>query len=106
MNVAASSLSDSSDDFSLDLGGQWNLVILRKVCCSSLLAQVNSNGTVKAVGTVPGDIVTDLQAAGIIGDPYYGYNDVLYRWIGLDNWTYSRSFTVEAGLLTNTRVLF
>ncbi|XP_051475768.1 beta-mannosidase isoform X2 [Apus apus] len=25
-------------------------------------------------------------------DPYYRFNDMMYRWISLDNWTYSRSF--------------
>nr|XP_054489782.1 beta-mannosidase isoform X7 [Agelaius phoeniceus] len=25
-------------------------------------------------------------------DPYYRFNDVMYRWISLDNWTYSRTF--------------
>ncbi|NXY48253.1 MANBA mannosidase, partial [Ceuthmochares aereus] len=25
-------------------------------------------------------------------DPYYRFNDVMYRWISLDNWTYSKTF--------------
>ncbi|RXN06765.1 beta-mannosidase isoform X1 [Labeo rohita] len=27
-------------------------------------------------------------------DPYYRFNDLAYRWISLDNWTYTTSFTV------------
>ncbi len=42
---------------------------------------------------VPGSIYTDLIAAGVLGDPYFRFNDELYRWVAYDNWTYSRNFT-------------
>lgn len=29
-------------------------------------------------------------------DPYYRFNDLAYRWISLDNWTYTTSFSVPA----------
>ncbi len=29
----------------------------------------------------------------IIKDPYYRFNDVDYRWIANDNWTYTSDFT-------------
>uniref|UniRef100_A0A4W3J9R8 Beta-mannosidase n=1 Tax=Callorhinchus milii TaxID=7868 RepID=A0A4W3J9R8_CALMI len=29
-------------------------------------------------------------------DPYYRFNDNAYKWIALDNWTYSRTFTLPA----------
>ncbi|KAH7945857.1 hypothetical protein HPB49_016600 [Dermacentor silvarum] len=32
--------------------------------------------------------------AGIIGEPYYGDNDLDYEWVGLENWTFYRSFAV------------
>ncbi len=46
------------------------------------------------------------MAAGFIDNPYYRYNDVLYRWIGLDNWRYSRIFTVDTSVLSHKRVRY
>lgn len=43
-----------SQCFVLDLGGKWNLS--------------NANKTINIVGTVPGDIYTDLNANGVIGN--------------------------------------
>ena len=45
------------------------------------------------VGLVPGNVHSALQQAGQIEDPYYRFNDVVYKWISNDSWTYSRSFT-------------
>ncbi|XP_062492706.1 beta-mannosidase isoform X2 [Pezoporus occidentalis] len=52
----------------------------------------NGNGSVVLRGEVPGCVHTALHRAGLIQDPYYRFNDVMYRWISLDNWTYSRTF--------------
>ncbi|XP_064004481.1 beta-mannosidase isoform X1 [Pogoniulus pusillus] len=52
----------------------------------------NENGSVALRGEVPGCVHTALQRRGLIQDPYYRFNDVMYRWISLDNWTYSRTF--------------
>ena len=41
---------------------------------------------------VPGSIYTDLVRAKFIGNPYYRFNDVEYRWVSRQNWTYSRNF--------------
>ncbi|GFQ89603.1 hypothetical protein TNCT_734831 [Trichonephila clavata] len=41
---------------------------------------------------VPGSIHSDLRSNNVIQDPYFGENDVLYRWIGLDSWTFSKNF--------------
>lgn len=49
----------------------------------------NGDQSVVVPGTVPGDAHLDLWAANVIGDPYYGQNDVNLRWIAYDNWTYS-----------------
>ena len=59
----------------------------------------SSNGSVVAPATVPGVVHTDLLAAGIIGEPYSGFNELLLRWVALDNWTFSRSFTVNRSFL-------
>uniref|UniRef100_A0A8D0FRN0 Beta-mannosidase n=1 Tax=Strix occidentalis caurina TaxID=311401 RepID=A0A8D0FRN0_STROC len=52
----------------------------------------NGNGSVVLRGEVPGCVHTALHRRGLIQDPYYRFNDVTYRWISLDNWTYSRTF--------------
>ena len=64
----------------------------------------NRNGSITTSATVPGNIFTDLIDANILSDPYYGYNDVEYRWVGMDNWTYSRQFTVESAFTENAHV--
>lgn len=47
--------------------------------------------TVKA--TVPGTIHTDLLRNNVINDPYYRNNDILYKWIGQDKWTFTKKFS-------------
>ncbi|GCB78634.1 hypothetical protein scyTo_0018638 [Scyliorhinus torazame] len=37
-------------------------------------------------------------------DPYYRFNDDAYRWIALDNWTYSRIFTLPSDVSKWKRV--
>jgi beta-mannosidase len=66
----------------LDLGGEWKLS--------------NTGGNVSTTGQVPGVVHTDLLASGIIQDPYVGERDLEYLWIARANWTYSRTFTVDA----------
>ncbi|CAG2177016.1 unnamed protein product, partial [Oppiella nova] len=51
--------------------------------------------------TVPGTIYTDLRNNGHLSEELLaGYNDVNYRWVSRDNWTYGREFEVDAKLLT------
>ncbi|XP_077156877.1 beta-mannosidase [Paroedura picta] len=52
----------------------------------------NGNGSLVLSGDVPGCAHTALLRHGLIQDPYYRFNDLAYRWISLDNWTYSREF--------------
>ncbi|XP_062348968.1 beta-mannosidase isoform X1 [Cinclus cinclus] len=52
----------------------------------------SGNGSVSLRADVPGCVHTALLCRGLIQDPYYRFNDVMYRWISLDNWTYSRTF--------------
>ena len=42
---------------------------------------------------VPGSMYTALLNNKNISDPYYRKNDQEYRWIALEDWTYSRTFT-------------
>lgn len=64
----------------------------------------NANGTKLFPSRVPGGIYTDILRNGTIGDPYYGFNDVLYRWIGSENWTFYRGFEVSSEILQKTKV--
>lgn len=54
--------------------------------------------------TVPGGIYTDLMNANIIEDVFFRYNDNSSRWVGYNNWTYSKIFTVDADLLNYIQV--
>ena len=55
--------------------------------------------------TVPGDIFTDLLAAGRIPDPNFRENNEKIQWVGLVSWIYYRDFTVTTELLTQPRVV-
>lgn len=54
----------------------------------------NQNGSLQLLGTVPGCVHSALFQGGLIQDPYYRFNDLEYRWISLDNWTYSKEFKI------------
>ena len=69
----------------IDLGGAW---------------RVTRAGSTEAIpAAVPGNVHTDLLAAGKIPDPYYRDNEDRLQWIGLADWEYRRMFSVPAGLL-------
>ena len=66
-------------------------------------ALASSDGAVSVGGVVPGDLLTDLQRAGVIGDPLYEKNFDAYDDSGhvqpplweRSNFTYSNSFTLD-----------
>ncbi|KAM4052385.1 beta-mannosidase isoform 2-T2 [Anomaloglossus baeobatrachus] len=62
------------------LNGQWTIG--------------NSNSSIQLQGAVPGCVHTALLSRGIIKDPYMGFNDINYKWIVEDEWTYSKTFTL------------
>ncbi|XP_051021441.1 beta-mannosidase [Acomys russatus] len=64
----------------------------------------NGNGSLKLPGTVPGCVHSALQQRGLIQDPYYRFNDISYRWISLDNWTYSTEFKIPFNLSKQQKV--
>ena len=56
----------------------------------------NVNGSIDIEAAVPGGIYTDLREANILTeDIYYRFNDINYRWVSKENWTYSLKFQVE-----------
>ncbi|XP_049271905.1 beta-mannosidase-like [Rhipicephalus sanguineus] len=62
------------------------------------------NEAIKVRAIVPGGIYTDLMRSGIISEPYYGFNDVNYEWIALEDWTFYRSFIAPKDLLEQREV--
>ncbi|XP_047466185.1 beta-mannosidase [Mugil cephalus] len=75
----------------LSLDGKWSLS--------------NSNGSVSLFAEIPGCVHSALQQQGIIQDPYFRFNDLSYRWIALDNWTYTTTFTSSAQMRVKQKVL-
>ncbi|XP_045607068.2 beta-mannosidase isoform X1 [Procambarus clarkii] len=56
-------------------------------------------------GTVPGGVYTDLLKANVLtSDVYYRYNDLDYRWVSEQNWTYSTTLTASQDLVDQERV--
>jgi beta-mannosidase len=49
--------------------------------------------------SVPGTVHTDLMAAGIIPDPFYGMNENLVQWVDSQKWLYRRHFNVSMEML-------
>jgi beta-mannosidase len=64
----------------------------------------NGNGTLTTGARVPGCVHTDLLAADLIGEPNFGANTKLQRWIASDNFTYTSSFVVPSSLLAKRNV--
>eukprot|EP00057_Strongylocentrotus_purpuratus_P006506 XP_011660980.1 PREDICTED: beta-mannosidase isoform X2 [Strongylocentrotus purpuratus] len=69
-------------ELTFGLNGQWKVT--------------NANGSVSIPGQVPGSVHTALISAGILSDPYYRFNDDLYKWVARDNWTYTFNFAVTS----------
>lgn len=66
----------------IDLAGEWRLE--------------DTVGDHAAAISIPGDVHSALQAAGIIPDPYVGCNEYDVRWVAERDWLISRSFTLDS----------
>ncbi len=53
---------------------------------------------------VPGVVHTDLLAAKLIADPFYGDNEARLQWIGLTDWEYRTTFQVDSSVLAHEHV--
>ena len=54
---------------------------------------------------MPGGIYTDLKNAKILDDNlFYRFNDIDYRWVSKENWTYSTSFDVFPEILEKKNI--
>ncbi|XP_071101413.1 beta-mannosidase-like [Haliotis cracherodii] len=66
----------------IDLNGTWTLL---------------SNGRGERIpASVPGSMYTALYTNKLIPDPLYRDNDVKLRWIGREDWTYTRTFQLSS----------
>lgn len=65
----------------IDLSGEWRLS--------------TAYGQHGAAMTLPGDVHSALQAAGIIPDPYFGRNEEAVQWVAEHDWTLERSFFLD-----------
>ena len=74
---------------SLDLSGPWDLIWQDGPEDTPAYAR---RGTPLAA-TVPGQVHTDLMAAGLLEDPDTGFGELDQYWIGHSTWTYTRTFT-------------
>jgi beta-mannosidase len=67
------------------------------------------NKSISVPATVPGQIQLDLLRSEppVLrdGDPYFRSNDLTYRWVALDNWTYARKFRAENGETSSSQLL-
>nr|CAD7426538.1 unnamed protein product [Timema monikensis] len=59
----------------------------------------NTARGIEVPATVPGGIYSDLQDSGVLGDILYRFNDEEYRWVGYENWTYTKRFNVTDDIL-------
>jgi len=51
---------------------------------------------ISGTGRVPGGVFTDLLSNSVLNeDPLRRYNDIAYRWVSEDDWTYSVTFKGE-----------
>ena len=54
--------------------------------------------------TVPGTVQTDLMAAKLLPDPFYRDNEARVQWVGLADWQYETSFSVDRTTLARDHV--
>ena len=66
------------------------------------LLLVISTGT-DVIGKVPGSVYTDLMEAGVLGDPYFRFNDLEYRWVSHRGWVYSTQFSGKLFIIVAIR---
>lgn len=53
------------------------------------------NGSVRVDNaSVPGSSHMHLLDAGVIEDPYFGYNELEYRWVVAETWVYEKTLTL------------
>ncbi len=54
--------------------------------------------------TIPGTVQTDLIATGLLPEPAWRDNEARVQWVGLADWEYRTSFTIDAATLAREHV--
>jgi len=73
------------------LNGQW---MFRRAC--------TSDGWLPA--TIPGAVHTDLQANGLIGNPYLGCNNIHLAWVDSADWEYRKTFDLPISISKESEI--
>ena len=63
--------------------------------------QIHDNGSFSINGKVPATIHTNLFAAKLIPEPYFGYDDVTLRYLVYQLWTFNKSFNLTDDFLSS-----
>lgn len=78
----------------IDLGGEWRL------------SGMDADGrAISCPIAVPGDVHSALRKAELIPDPFRGCNETNVQWVGLHDWTVSRTFDVSPEFLSRGNVI-
>ena len=85
--AAAGALASGAPQARQSLAGTWRLA--------------NANGSLSNLPAgVPGMVHTDLLAAGVISEPFHGFNDAAQQWIPYEReWSYSLIFDASPDML-------
>ncbi|GAB6878321.1 glycoside hydrolase family 2 protein [Halorubrum gandharaense] len=86
----------------VDLGGEWEF---RRAPDAPPIPEHVSDAVDEWMhATVPGDVYTDLERAGLIDDPFDEDNELDVQWVGRTDWEYRRTVTISASLLDHAAV--
>jgi hypothetical protein len=66
--------------------------------------KLSSSNVSNVSATVPGQVHTDLLAAGMIAEPFFGAGDATLEWVAMSDWDYTASFTLPDGMLAKQHV--
>ena len=81
---------------SQSLSGPWTLFLSDRPPAGNTFGSLESGGAARHAATVPGNLELDLQAAGVIPEPFFGMNIAALRAYEHAHVTYARRFEVGA----------
>lgn len=99
-------------DYEYSLNGKWNLYIEENCKCSDYSEKITTEselinrGLVPINGTVPGNFELDMQAAGLIEDPYFGTRVLKLQQLENRHLWYCREFDYDSTNNDNTYLKF
>ena len=94
----AQAASAQTTSQSLDSGWRFRLVQ------NDGNAKAHREATHWHTATVPGMVQSDLLSAKLLPDPYYRDNEAKVQWVGLSDWQYETTFTVDRTTLQRDHV--